>query len=68
MALDVYFRQDIKQVLQALLTSAEMYPDRQYQAGYAAAILAVALAFGIDTQAVRRVSTGKSGDILEGAK
>jgi len=47
MALDFIFKQDIRRAIRALYTVAQTYSG-DYQRGYLAALMALALIFGID--------------------
>ena len=49
MALDIFYKQDIRRAIRALLTVAQAMTG-DYQRGYIAALVAIGQVFGIDDQ------------------
>jgi len=49
MAFEVWFKEDIRRVIRALLVTAQKFGG-EYQQGYIDALLAIGLLFGIDEQ------------------
>ena len=47
MAFEVWFKEDIRRVIRALLVTAQKFSG-EYQQGYIDALLAIGLLFGID--------------------
>ena len=59
MSLDVYFRDDVRNVLVALAVGAGESPSAEYRRGYMAALQAVALGFGLGDVSQRGQQVGR---------